>query len=146
MYLRLQNIIQRQYFLGPDSRKGLKKWARPGLILRVTICARTCASSSSRNSYFLNPHCQPYWVLLGSPMHMDPRPSQQHAGLQHAVWQLPHEVTNPRQGRGRGWMGGAIRCRHCYWRNDMTPRLGDSTKKILVKLKQGPDRICHGAL
>ena len=104
MYLRLQNIIQRQYFLGPDSRKGLKKWARPGLILRVTICARTCASSSSRNSYFLNPHCQPYWVLLGSPMHMDPRPSQQHAGLQHAVWQLPHEVTNPRQGRGREYL------------------------------------------
>ena len=32
------------------------------------------------------------WLLLGSPMLMDPHPSQQHAGLHHAVWQLQVRV------------------------------------------------------
>ena len=29
-------------------------------------------------------------------MLMDPDPSQQHAGFQHAVWQLPQKVTRPK--------------------------------------------------
>ena len=37
-------------------------------------------------------------LLLGSPMLMDPHPSQQHAGLQHAVLQPQQEVTR-RQAR-----------------------------------------------
>ena len=31
-------------------------------------------------------------------MLMDPHPSQQHAGLQNAVWWLQQEVTRPKQG------------------------------------------------
>ena len=38
----------------------------------------------------------PEWLLLGSPMIMDPHPNQQHAGLHHAVWQLQQEVTKPK--------------------------------------------------
>lgn len=33
------------------------------------------------------------WLSVGSPMLVDPYPSQQHAGLQHAVFHLQLEVT-----------------------------------------------------
>ena len=36
------------------------------------------------------------WLLLGSPMLMDPHPSQQHIGLHYAVWQPQQEVTRPK--------------------------------------------------
>ena len=36
------------------------------------------------------------WLLLGPSMLMDPHPSQEHVGLQYAVWQLQQEVTRPR--------------------------------------------------
>ena len=35
----------------------------------------------------------PFLLLLGSPMLMDPHPGQQHAGLQHAVFQLHQQVA-----------------------------------------------------
>ena len=38
----------------------------------------------------------PIWLLLGSPMLIDPHPSQQHAGLHHAVRQLQQEVARPK--------------------------------------------------
>ena len=37
---------------------------------------------------FIKPYTHPNGLML-----MDPHPSQQHAGLQHAVWQLQQEVT-----------------------------------------------------
>ena len=43
-------------------------------------------SNSYFNSFFKAP-LPPYWLLLGSPMLMDPHPSQQHAGLHHASYQ-----------------------------------------------------------
>ena len=41
---------------------------------------------------FFKPHSHP----TGVPMLMDPHPSQQHACLQHAVWQPQQEVTRPK--------------------------------------------------
>ena len=35
----------------------------------------------------------PLWLLLGSPMLMDPHHSQQYACLKHTVWRLQQEVT-----------------------------------------------------
>ena len=49
---------------------------------------------------------------------MDPRPYQQHAGLQHAVLQPQQEVTRPKARfkptslEKSGVDGGAIRCQH----------------------------------
>ena len=66
------------------------------------------------NSIFLLPN----WLLLGSPMLMDPHPSLQHAGLQHTVWWLQQEVTRPKarfkptSSKKYGVDGGAIRCQH----------------------------------
>ena len=48
---------------------------------------------------------------MGSPIFMDPHPSQHNAGLQHVVSQLQHEVTRPWARfklfcqRSRRWMG-----------------------------------------
>ena len=44
-----------------------------------------------------------YWLLLGSPMTMDPHPSQQHVGLQHTAWRPQQEVTRPKA-QYRAWM------------------------------------------
>ena len=49
--------------------------------------------------------------LLGLPMLMDPHPSQQHVGLQHAVYQLQQEVSRhkarlkPTLPKKSEWMG-----------------------------------------
>ena len=49
---------------------------------------------------------------------MDPQPSQQHAGLHHAVWQQQQEVTRPKarfkptSPEKSGGMGEQIRCQH----------------------------------
>ena len=45
---------------------------------------------------FYNPPLPPKWLLLGSPMLMDPHPSQLHAGLQHAALLAQHKVTRPK--------------------------------------------------
>ena len=51
---------------------------------------------------------------------MDPHPSQQHAGLHHAVSQLQQEVTRPKARfnlphlRSLGWMGEQISCQHIF--------------------------------
>ena len=50
---------------------------------------------SCKTHYLYEPPLPPWWLLLGSPMLMDPRRSQQHAGLQHAVWRSPKESTMP---------------------------------------------------
>ena len=55
------------------------------------------------------------WLLL---MLMDPHPSQQHAGLHHAFWQLQQEATRlnarfePASPKKSGVDGGANRCQH----------------------------------
>ena len=46
--------------------------------------------------FFYKNTLPPLWLLQGSPMLMDPHPSQQHAGLQHAVWWPYQEVTRPK--------------------------------------------------
>ena len=46
--------------------------------------------------YFFKAPLTPKWFLLGSPMLTDPHPSQQHAGLHHAVWRPQQEVTRPK--------------------------------------------------
>ena len=38
----------------------------------------------------------PLWLLMGSPILMEPHLSQQHAGLQHAVRQQQQEVIRPK--------------------------------------------------
>ena len=54
----------------------------------------------------------PWWLLLGSPMLLDPHHSQQHAGLQDAVLRLQQEVTRPSLPKKSGVDGGAIRWQH----------------------------------
>ena len=46
-----------------------------------------CTSQVTARLFFFKPKppLPPWWLLLGSPMLMDPHPSQQHAGLQWAV-------------------------------------------------------------
>ena len=69
----------------------------------------------------------PLWLLLGSPMLMDPHHSQQYAGLQHAVWLL-HEVGNqtfkasfkPTLSDNYGMDGGTIRCQYILVRLVLT--------------------------
>ena len=66
---------------------------------------------------FISP-TPPNWLLPGSPMLMDPYPSQQHSGSQHAILQPQQEVTRPNGiirptlPRESGVDGAALRCQH----------------------------------
>ena len=68
------------------------------------------------------------WLLLGSLMLVDPNPKQQRAGLQHAIFQLHHEVTRPKARFKLTWPkkselnGGSVRCQHILNANSLRCR------------------------
>ena len=72
--------------------------------------------ATSKSVFFISP-TPPLWLWLGSPMLIDPNPSQQlHAGVHHAVWQLQQEVTRSmarfKPTISLWWMRDQIRCQH----------------------------------
>ena len=84
-------------------------------------CRVGCGSRFPICSLYYKPPLPSYWLLLGSPLLMDlPPPSQQHAGLHHAVWRLQQEVTRPKA-RFKPTSAINVRCQHAVFQPQQEP-------------------------
>ena len=69
----------------------------PTAIPKAVLIPEIPKENHSISSYFIfKSTILTLLALLGSPMLVDPHPSQLHEGPQHAVLRLQHEVTRPK--------------------------------------------------
>ena len=70
--------------------------------------------------FIINPHSHPTGFYWGHHCSWTSPPSQQHAGLHHAVWRLQQEVTRPKA-RFKPTSAINVRCQHAVFQPQQEP-------------------------